>query len=163
VPTPFILKAILTQFLSLFILLNQDSTLALLNMPVSLVSALCALFSFISIITPSFAQQFVGAVVNNTMPSVPGSELTYFNIVNKGNKDTTVINYSSLAQPDNSRLKPSDIQRAVIFVHGLNRDPQTYIANMMTALSQVSGRPDVNFRNVQSMLTHQEAYSTYAD
>jgi hypothetical protein len=104
-------------------------------------------------ITPSSAQQFVGSVVQNYMPSVPGAELTYFNIVNKGNKDTTIINYSSLAQPTNNRLKPSDIQRAIIFVHGLDRDPETYMANMLTAMSQIQGRPDVNFANVQSKST----------
>lgn len=119
-------------------------------MPVPLVSALCALLSLFLMSAPSFAQQFVGSVVENSMPSVPGSELTYFNIVQKGYKDTTIINYSSLAQPTNNRLNPADIQRAIIFVHGLNRDPQTYIANMMSALSQVPGRPDVNFQNVQS-------------
>jgi hypothetical protein len=32
---------------------------------------------------------------------------------------------------------------------GLQRDPETYMSNMLVALSQLSGSPDVNLSNVQ--------------
>ena len=58
----------------------------------------------------------------------------------------TLINYINHGS-DGKRLVPSKLKRAVIFIHGLNRDPGTYEANALSALSQV-GSPDINTDSV---------------
>jgi hypothetical protein len=85
-------------------------------MRVSFGSVLCAFLSFL--ILPISAQQFQGSVINNTLPFVPGSEITYFNILDANKKNTTLINYSSLTA-SGSRLIPSQIERAIVFIHGM--------------------------------------------
>ena len=65
----------------------------------------------------TYAQQFAGTTINNTLPNVPNAEITYWNIPDVNNKATTLINYSSL-NTTGKRLVPSAVQRVVIFMHG---------------------------------------------
>lgn len=62
----------------------------------------------------------------------------------------TLINYMSYGS-NGKRLVGSKVQRAVIIVHGLNRDPGTYESNMLSALAQVKGDPNINRDSVAVM------------
>lgn len=116
-------------------------------MRVSITAALCALLT-LTLIPFVHAQQFLGApIANQSLQGVPGSEITFWNILDKNKKNTTLINYSSLDLQGN-RLVPSNIQRAVIFIHGLQRDAGTYMSNMLVAMAQLQV-PQVNRSNVQ--------------
>lgn len=78
------------------------------------------------------AQQFLGDVIPNvTYPGVPGSELVYFRVKDPAGKNNnlTLVNYQSLGS-NGKRIVPSKIKRAVIIVHGLNRDAGTYMSNV---------------------------------
>jgi hypothetical protein len=48
-------------------------------------------------------------------------------------------------------LVESKVQRAVIIIHGLNRDPGTYESNMLSALAQVTGDPNISKDSVAVM------------
>lgn len=96
----------------------------------------------------AYAQQFQGAVIPNSLPSVPGSEQAFWNILDANKKNTTLTTYSSLTT-SGTRLTPSAIKRVVIFIHGLDRDPYNYMSNMLSAISQIQGAPDINFSSVQ--------------
>lgn len=86
-------------------------------MRVSISSVLCVFLPFL--VLPISAQQFQGSVINNTLPIVPGSEVTYFNIIDANKKNTTLINYSSLTGVSGGRLIPSQIERVIVFLHGM--------------------------------------------
>lgn len=79
------------------------------------------------------AQQFAGDHIPNTLQGVPGSELSYFRIADPAglNNNLTLINYYS-TQEDGTRLDPTQLQRAVIVIHGLNEDPGTYMSQVRT-------------------------------
>ncbi|TIA57408.1 hypothetical protein D6C77_06205 [Aureobasidium pullulans] len=92
------------------------------------------------------AQQYLGDVITNvTYPGVPGSELVYFRVKDPAGKNNnlTLVNYQSLGS-NGKRIVPSKIKRAVIIVHGLNRDAATYMSNMLSALSQVTSDSNIN-------------------
>ncbi|KAG2165383.1 hypothetical protein JADG_005122 [Aureobasidium aubasidani] len=96
------------------------------------------------------AQQFLGDVIPNvTYPGVPGSELVYFRVKDPAGKNNnlTLVNYQSLGS-NGKRIVPSKIKRAVIIVHGLNRDAGTYMSNMLSALSQLTTDSNINFDSV---------------
>lgn len=100
------------------------------------------------------AQQYAGDFINNSLPYVPGAEINYFKIKEPTGKvpkayNLTLINYQSL-QANGQRLVPSQIQRAVVIIHGLQRDPGTYISNIQSALAQVSD-PNINKSSVLMM------------
>ncbi|EOD44816.1 putative carbohydrate-binding wsc protein [Neofusicoccum parvum UCRNP2] len=116
-------------------------------MVLSPLKALLSAQALLSIASLSNAQQYVGATINTGLPAVPGSEITYFNIKDANNKNTTLINYMSL-NSTSQRPNPKLLKRAVIVIHGLNRDPGTYMSNMLSALSQVTGHSDVNTDSV---------------
>lgn len=90
-----------------------------------IISSILALASF------SSAQQYAGDFVNNSLPQVPGAEITYFRIPDPAGKNNnlTLINYYSW-NSTGQRIVESKIQRAVIVIHGLNRDPGTYESNV---------------------------------
>lgn len=82
------------------------------------------------------AQQYAGDNITNSLPKVPGSELAYFKIADPSGKtpkayNLTLTNYQSL-QADGSQVDPKAVERAIIIIHGLERDPATYIANVRT-------------------------------
>lgn len=84
---------------------------------------------FFSIASLSNAQQWAGDNITTSLPVVPGAEIAYFNIKDANKKNTTLLNYMSL-NSNGKRLDPKALKRAVIVVHGLNRDPNTYMSNM---------------------------------
>lgn len=73
------------------------------------------------------AQQYEGDVIPGTLPEVLNSEVAFWKIKDptSSNANLTLINYASLntqgQRPDNSK-----IQRAVLSIHGLLRDPWNY-------------------------------------
>jgi hypothetical protein len=89
------------------------------------------------------AQQYVGAPVNNSLPSTSGAVVTYFNVVDSSGKNATLLNYFSA--PNGQRQDESKVQRAIIIIHGLNRDPWDYfgyiwnlIPNAAQNISEIS-------------------------
>lgn len=107
-------------------------------------SFLPALFALHLFLIPTstlvLAQQYAGDPIDTHLPSVPGSEIAFFKIpgVLDSNKkkpaNLTLVNYYSHGS-DGKRLVESKVKRAVIIIHGLNRDPGTYEANMLSALA----------------------------
>lgn len=93
-------------------------------------------------------QQFMGDVIPNTLPTVPGSELAYWRTTDKKNRQFTLTNYFSQDGHGN-RLTTSNVKRAVVVIHGLNRDPQTYMSNMLSALSRVPSGSGPTTANTQ--------------
>lgn len=87
----------------------------------------------------SLAQQYAGDAIPNSLPGVPGAEIAYFRINDPSgkNKNLTLTNYYA-RQENGQRIVESNIRRAVVIIHGLNRDPGTYASNMMSALAQES-------------------------
>lgn len=112
----------------------------LLFCPGGLVVALCLLVF-------TNAQQYTGAVVNNSYPNVPGSLVTYFNILDPNKKNATLINYLSL-NSTGGFLPGSNIKRLFIVIHGDNRDPQLYMSNSLSAINVVK-TPGISIDNVQ--------------
>ena len=117
----------------------------------SVLTALGALFA-----ATTSAQQFAGDVIDTNLPNVPGAEIAYFKIPgvqdsnSKKSANLTLINYMSYGS-NGKRLVGSKVQRAVIIIHGLNRDPGTYESNMLSALAQVKGDPNINKDSVAVM------------
>jgi hypothetical protein len=73
------------------------------------------------------AQQYAGDVIPGTLPPVANSEIAFWKIAdpNGGDANLTLINYASL-NTQGQRPDQSKIQRAVIPIHGLLRDPWGY-------------------------------------
>ncbi|KAK6393348.1 hypothetical protein LTR65_002639 [Meristemomyces frigidus] len=94
----------------------------------------------------SEAQQYAGDTITNSLPGLPGSEITYWKIADGKLNNLTLINYINHGK-DGKRLVGSNLKRAIIIIHGLGRDPGTYEANMLSALSQVNN-PDINTDSV---------------
>ena len=117
----------------------------------SVLTALGALFA-----TVASAQQYAGEVIDTNLPNVPGAEIAYFKIPgvqdsnSKKSANLTLINYMSYGS-NGKRLVESNVQRAVIIVHGLNRDPGTYESNMLSALAKVKSDSKINRDSVAVM------------
>ncbi|RDW69904.1 hypothetical protein BP5796_08301 [Coleophoma crateriformis] len=93
-------------------------------------------------------QQYLGNTITNSLPSVPGSEIAYWKITDKKNRNFTLINYFS-NDGNGNRLATGNVKRAVVVLHGLGRDPGTYMSNMLSALSQVPSGTGPTFKNTQ--------------
>lgn len=80
------------------------------------------LFSTISLLRGASAQQYSGDVIPNTLPTVPGSEIASFRVEDSSNKNNnlTLINYYS-HQLSGQRVAESQVQRAVVIIHGLGQ------------------------------------------
>lgn len=72
------------------------------------------LLSFNSLVS---AQQYEGDTITNSLPSVDNSEIAYFKIHNSAGQTGTVTNYYGL-NSTGGRIVPSEVKRAVIFLHG---------------------------------------------
>ena len=96
-------------------------------------------FFFSCLLHLCVAQQYAGDVIPNSLPAVPGSEIVYFKVNDpKGiNNHLTVTNYYSL-QANHKKLDPTRVQRAIIVIHGLDRDPGTYMSNVYSAFTKSS-------------------------
>ena len=117
----------------------------------SVLTTLGALFA-----AAASAQQYAGEIIETNLPNVPGAEIAYFKIPgvqdsnSKKAANLTLINYMSYGS-NGKRLVGSKVQRAVIIVHGLNRDPGTYESNMLSALAAVTGDANINKDSVAVM------------
>ena len=74
------------------------------------------------------AQQYAGDKISGSLPQRSGSEIAYFKIRDPAgqNDHLTLINYYSLGS-NGKRIKPSNVQRAVIMMSGQRRDADQYI------------------------------------
>jgi hypothetical protein len=97
------------------------------------------------------AQQFAGQPIANQLPNpIPGGALASFNIADAKGKGTTLMNYFSA--PNGGNIQPSLIQRAIVVIHGLNRDPWLYFATVYNALPAATAiNPAVNENTVAIM------------
>ena len=115
-----------------------------------LASAMSLFSSLLLLASVASAQNYVGTPINNSLPAVPGSEITYFNVISSSGQNLTLTNYMSL-NSSGHRPNLAGIQRAVIIVHGLQRDPGTYMSQALSALGQVPNSAGVNVNNVAIM------------
>jgi hypothetical protein len=72
----------------------------------------------------SFAQQFAGQFIPNSLPVVTGGNVSFFNVFDALGGRTTLINYYST--PNGKPIDPLKVRRAIIPLHGLNRDGWSY-------------------------------------
>jgi hypothetical protein len=77
--------------------------------------------------TSVLAQQYAGDIISANLPTIPNAEVAFFKIDDPSGKNDalTLINYYSHGT-DGNRIVESKIQRAVIVLHGLLRDPWNY-------------------------------------
>jgi hypothetical protein len=85
---------------------------------------------------PALAQQYLGEVIPNSMPTTPGSKIIFFNIKDTKGGNTTLLNYFSF--PGGKRQDESKVRRAVVIVHGNGQDPATYWGTAWAAISRAS-------------------------
>ena len=113
-------------------------------------AALLALVAFFNV--TAFAQQYSGDKIENNLPGVPGAEIAFFRIKDASGKNNnlTLTNYYT-RQLNGQRVVESEVKRAVVIIHGLNRDAGTYASNMMSALAQTTSDPNVNRSSVAIM------------
>lgn len=78
------------------------------------VKLLSAVISFSSLV---IAQQFRGDVIPNSLPAVNHAEIAYFRVRDSAGLTGTVTNYYAL-NSTGGRIVPSEVKRAVIFMHG---------------------------------------------
>lgn len=91
--------------------------------------------SFALLGASAFAQQYAGETISGYMPETNGAEVAFFRISDPaGSGFATLVNYNSLGS-DGQRLKPSNIQRAVIMMAGQRRDADQYITYVSTHLA----------------------------
>lgn len=86
-------------------------------------------------VTFATAQQYEGDTIDGRLPTIPGAEVAFFKIPDHSGKNNnlTLINYYSHGT-NGARLVESNIQRAIIVIHGLLRDPWNYENDMLNAL-----------------------------
>lgn len=98
--------------------------------------AFSALASIVLFGASVLAQQYAGDYIPGSLPQRSGSEITYFKIRDPAGKNDhlTLINYYSLGS-DGKRLKPSNIQRAVIMMSGQRRDADQYIGYVSCSIT----------------------------
>jgi hypothetical protein len=109
------------------------------------VGALVALAGLLP--TPAFAQQYAGEVIPNTLPTVNGASISFFNIPDKKKKPTTLITYMSA--PNGKRQDEKKVQRAVIALHGLQRDSALYWQSVAVSLASAKKiNPAINEESV---------------
>lgn len=84
-------------------------------------------FLFLCGSTSVLAQQYAGDVISASLPTIDNAEVAFFKIDDPSGKNDalTLINYYSHGT-DGNRIVESKIQRAVIVIHGLLRDPWNY-------------------------------------
>ncbi|EMC94327.1 hypothetical protein BAUCODRAFT_544754 [Baudoinia panamericana UAMH 10762] len=102
---------------------------------------------FALILDLTSAQQYAGDYINNSLPFVPGAEVTYWKIHNGSYSNLTLINHVDHGS-NGERLISSKIKRATIIIHGLNRE--TLALTCLTELSALAKVPnsDINTDSV---------------
>jgi pimeloyl-ACP methyl ester carboxylesterase len=111
----------------------------------------------------ALAQQYAGETIPNTLPAVYGAELAYFRISDPAGANTaTLLNYQSLGS-DGQRLKESNIERAVIIIHGQLRDANDYFyvaANALATADPALGPTKDNVAIISPMFTNEKDQGT---
>ncbi|KXT07836.1 hypothetical protein AC579_1884 [Pseudocercospora musae] len=94
-------------------------------------------FSSLLFAAIALAQQYAGDTISAGLPTIAGAEVAFFKIPDTtgANDHLTLINYYSHGS-DGTRIVEANIQRAIIVLHGLLRDPWNYENDMLTALAQ---------------------------
>ena len=140
IPAVIIFSSTLTQSLfRAFSIASHSSSERALSQVKAFALVMAPLLRLLTLATIAVAQNYVGTPINNSLPFVPGSEITYFNVITSSGLNTTLTNYMSF-NSSGKRPDPTKIERAVIIVHGLQRDPGTYMSNVLSAISQVPGK-----------------------
>jgi hypothetical protein len=85
-----------------------------------------------SIIVGIHAQQYAGQTIPNSLPGVNGGQLSFFNIFDANGGRTTLLNYFSTA--GGKPLNQTKVKRAIITLHGLNRDGWDYFDHVRTKI-----------------------------
>lgn len=98
-------------------------------------------------VTPlTLAQQYAGESIPNQLPPVPGAEIAFFRITDPTgqNNNLTITNYYSM-QDLQTPIDPLVVQRAIIIVHGRDRDPGNYMVYLQNALRELGDAdPNIN-------------------
>lgn len=108
------------------------------------------LFFILYTLRAASAQQYAGDEIRNGLPEVPGAEISFFRIADPAgiNQHLTLTNYYALQQTG-ERIVPEDVQRALILVHGLDRNPGYYMVHALNALAEiVKSDPSINTSSV---------------
>ncbi|KAL1297988.1 hypothetical protein AAFC00_006495 [Neodothiora populina] len=97
------------------------------------------------------AQQYAGDVISAYLPTIDRAEVAFFKIPDPSdvNNNLTLINYYGHGS-NGGRIVESKIERAVIVLHGLLRDPWNYQNDLMNALDTVTD-PNINHDTVATM------------
>lgn len=84
----------------------------------------------------ALAQQYAGDTISANLPTIAGTEVAFFKIPDTtgANNNLTLINYYSHGS-DGNRIVEANIQRAIIVLHGLLRDPWNYENDVSWLLS----------------------------
>lgn len=111
-----------------------------------------ALLLLTPLLPASLGQQYAGDPIPHHLPVVPGAELAFFRITDPtgSHPGLSLLNYYSM-QNLTTPLDPLTVQRAIIIVHGHNRDPGNYMVYMQNALHELerSGAdPNITFSSV---------------
>jgi hypothetical protein len=87
----------------------------------------------------ALAQQYAGDVISANLPTIANAEVAFFKIDDPSGKNDglTLINYYSHGN-DGNRIVESNIQRAVIVLHGLLRDPWNYENDVSLCCNQLN-------------------------
>lgn len=84
----------------------------------TLFTSLCAALALTPFVK---AQQYAGMTIPNSLPAASGAAVSYFKITGPTGLASTLINYMSA--PNGAQQNPANVQRAIIVLHGANRDP----------------------------------------
>lgn len=82
---------------------------------------------FVLNVSIATAQQYAGDTISAYLPTISRAEVAFFKIPDPDgeNNNLTLINYYAHGS-NGGRIVESNIQRAVIVLHGLLRDPWNY-------------------------------------
>ena len=80
-----------------------------------------------SLCVSAYAQQYAGDNIPNSLPAEAGSEIAFFRVSDPSgaNSQLTLPNYYNLGL-DGQRLKPQNVQRAIINLFGSGRNGADY-------------------------------------
>jgi hypothetical protein len=84
-------------------------------------------------VSGAFAQQYAGQTIPNSLPTVNGGNVSFFNILDANGAGTTLINYYST--PGGRRPDQTKVQRAIIIIPGLNRDGWKYFGDVYSKIA----------------------------
>ncbi|KAF9015825.1 hypothetical protein BDZ89DRAFT_1141878 [Hymenopellis radicata] len=113
-------------------------------------NSLSFLFAAILYVATVLGQQYAGETIPNSLPSAAGAEKAFFNILDSSGHRTTLINHFSF--PGGARQNKTMVQRAVIILHGANRDSNDYFTNIYDAVKAATAvDPTVNENTVAIM------------